>query len=128
MKRAIIRPMQTLRQARLLARLVLAWFVLALGVAVASPIVQPQSMELICSSGGAMKLIVKNADGGADEVRGHTLDCPLCLQGQAPLSVRQQPDLVFDAPQEPVLHPVSLAHEPGRSSAPLPPRGPPFLL
>ena len=39
--------MQTLRHAHLLARFVLVWFVCALGVAVASPMVHPQAMELV---------------------------------------------------------------------------------
>lgn len=44
--------MHRLRQARFLARLVLAWFALPLGVALASPLVQPQSLEMVCSGGG----------------------------------------------------------------------------
>ena len=75
--------MQALRHARFLARLVLAWFALSLGVAIASPLVNPQSMELVCATGGAMKLIVKNDDGTAAE-RSHTLDCPLCASVAAP--------------------------------------------
>ena len=60
----IIRRMQTLRHAHFLARFVLVWFALAIGVAIASPIVNPQAIELICSgSGGAMKLLVKSDDG-----------------------------------------------------------------
>lgn len=55
--------MQSLRRARLLARLVLAWFLLSLGVAVASPIVLPQSMQLVCSASGSVKLVVSSADG-----------------------------------------------------------------
>ena len=55
--------MQTLRHAHLLARFVLVWFVCALGVAVASPMVHPQAMELVCSSGGAVKLLVKTDNG-----------------------------------------------------------------
>lgn len=72
--------MQTLRHAHLLARLVLVWFVCALGVAVASPMVPPQAMELVCSSGGAVKLLVKT-DNGVQEMGAHSLDCPLCLVG-----------------------------------------------
>ena len=60
-----------------LGRLVLAWFALSLGVAVASPLVKPVAMELVCSSGGAAKLVVKGDDGTAQPA-GHLLDCPLC--------------------------------------------------
>jgi hypothetical protein len=117
--------MQTLRHARLLARLVLAWFVLSMGVAIASPLVQPQGIELVCSTGGAMKLIVKNADGTAQE-RGHTLDCPLCASGAAPPPVA--PSVVAQpSPLAHALQPLPAAHIAGRTAAPLPPRGPPAL-
>lgn len=120
---AIMQAMQALRHARFLARLVLAWFVLSLGVAIASPLVQPQSLELICASGGAMKLIVKNADGSAQE-RGHTLDCPLCASVAAPPPVAG-PRAVAPSPLAPALQPVPAAHIASRTAAPLPPRGPP---
>jgi hypothetical protein len=118
--------MQTLRQARFLARLVLAWFALALGVAIASPIVKPQAMELVCSSGGAVKLIVVG-DGDATGAPGHTLDCPLCLAGNAPPPSLALPDDALVAKQTPfrrVAHAEPLA---SRTAAPLPPRGPPAL-
>lgn len=119
--------MHFLRQARFLARLVLAGFVLSLGVAIASPLVQPQSLELICASGGAMKLIVKTADGGdADQTRGHTLDCPLCASVSAPPPV-QALAFEFDSPLAHALRPLVSAHIAGRTAAPLPPRGPPAL-
>lgn len=117
--------MQALRHARFLARLVLAWFVLSLGVAIASPLVQPQSLELICASGGAMKLIVKNADGSAQE-RGHTLDCPLCASVAAPPPVAG-PLTVAPSPLAQALQPLEAAHIASRTAAPLPPRGPPVL-
>ena len=74
--------MQRLRHAAFLARLVLAWFALSLGVAVASPVVKPQAVELVCA-GGAIKLLVKGGDD-VDESRSHTLDCPLCSGLDAP--------------------------------------------
>ena len=54
--------LQTLRHANRLARLVLAWFVLSVGVAIASPWVHPQSMDMVCSSAGTMKLLVSGDD------------------------------------------------------------------
>ena len=74
--------MQALRNASFLARLVLAWFALAVGVATASPVVKPKSMELLCSGGG-MKLLV-TSDDGSTPAPGHTLDCPLCVLLDAP--------------------------------------------
>ncbi len=117
--------MQTLRQARFLARLVLVWFALALGAAIASPLVKPQAIELVCASGGAMKLIVKSDDGGQTPAS-HTLDCPLCVTAGAPLpgvqpSVQQAPALAH------ALLPIVAAHIAGRTAAPLPARGPPAL-
>lgn len=117
--------MQTLRRAHTLARFVLVWFALSIGVAIASPIVKPQAMELICSSGGAVKLMVKSDDGGAQPI-GHTLDCPLCMISSAPPPAVR---LVVALPQ-PLAHalrPIPLAHIAGRTAAPLPARGPPAL-
>ena len=74
--------MQTLRRAHFLARLVLVWFALSLGVAAASPLVQPRVMELVCSSAGMVKILVQT-DDGMQEVSNHTLDCPLCLAAGA---------------------------------------------
>jgi len=118
----IIRSMQTLRHARFLARLVLAWFVLALGVAVASPLVKPQAMELVCSSAGSVKL-VKTGDDGS-QPSSHVLDCPLCLIASAP------PPAMVSLPQAAPLQAATLwagiaAHLASRAAAPLPPRGPP---
>jgi hypothetical protein len=117
--------MQTLRQARFLARLVLAWFALALGVAIASPIVKPQGIELVCSSGGAMKLIVKGEDG-TQTSSSHTLDCPLCATVGAPPPLARLP-VTPPSALAPALHPLVAAHIAGRAAAPLPPRGPPSL-
>ncbi len=115
--------MQALRRARYLASFTLVWFVLALGAAIAAPIVQPQSMELICSSGGVMKLVIKDASGG-EQQRSHTLDCPLCVHVATP---PQPVEFVseYDTPLSHALRPVVAAHIAGRTAAPLPPRGPP---
>ena len=75
--------MQHLRNAKLIARFVLVWFALSIGVAIASPMVKPQSMQLVCSGVGAMKVIVAGQDGKAP-VASHTLDCPLCACISAP--------------------------------------------
>ena len=79
--------MHALRSARTLARLVLVWFALSLGVAVASPLVNPQAMELICSGSGVIKVLVKTDDGVKEQSR-HMLDCPLCAAtGSPPLEL-----------------------------------------
>lgn len=118
--------MQTLRHARFLARLVLAWFVLSLSVAMASPIVQPQSTELVCSAGGVMKLIVKGDEAGK-EVKRHVLDCPLCASLAAPPpttrpQVEPPPARAYFGPSKGIVATVP------RAAAPLPARGPPAIL
>lgn len=117
--------MQRLRQARFLARLVLAWFALTIGIAVASPWVQPRSLELVCSGAGAMKLLVQG-DDGSTSFAGGTLDCPLCASLGAPPPM---------ASQAPVAHPPDLLASPRlaaapvvvATAAPLPARGPPLV-
>lgn len=116
--------MQRLRQARFLARLVLAWFALAIGIAVAAPLASSSSLELVCS-GGAMKLLVKAGDGGTPPTT-HTLDCPLCA------SVAPPPDAVPATaallPLGEVLRSIPAGVPAAQAAAPLPARGPPSLL
>jgi len=76
--------MQTLRNAHLIARFVLVWFALSIGVAIASPMVNPQSLQLVCSGSGSMKVISMDADGKSTSTVSHTLDCPLCASISAP--------------------------------------------
>lgn len=115
--------MQTLRRAHTLARFVLVWFALSIGAAIASPLIKPQAMELICSSSGAMKVLVKT-DEGAKELSGHTLDCPLCASISAPPPAAREntepaQPLAHVLPSFPATRIASLA------AAPLPARGPP---
>lgn len=118
--------MEPLRRARMLARLVLAWFVLSIGAAVASPAVNPQAMELVCSTGGGMKLLVKGDDGAAPVAGSHLLDCPACLPMVGPVPS------IATSPERPsalahVLRPVESARLAAVTAAPLPARGPPQL-
>ncbi len=120
----IIAIMQTLRNAHLIARFVLVWFAFSIGVAIASPIVKPQPMELICSGAGVMKLLVKT-DDGAKEVLTYTMDCPLCANNSAP------PPPVVRLTAEPlqplayVLRSLPAARLASLTAAPPPARGPP---
>ena len=117
--------MQILRHARLLARFVLVWFALSLGVAVASPIVSPQAAELICSGAGVMKLVVMT-DDGAKEVSGPVLDCPWCATGGAPLPPFH---VKFESlvPLGHVLQSIPPAIMVALTAAPPPARGPPSI-
>lgn len=118
-----MQTLQFLRQAHLLARFVLVWFALSIGVAIAAPLVQPQAMELICSGAGTMKLLVKTDDGSPAQ-SGHTLECPLCASLSAPPPVAR----LTAEPAQPLAHAlqsIPSAHIAERTAAPLPARGPP---
>lgn len=115
--------MQTLRTSLMLARLVLAWFALTFGVAVASPIVAPHTLVMLCSQEGA-KAIVIDADGKITTSKDHTLDCAFCIPAAAPPpSVAAVPPVSGRACHaEPHAAPAPVQAAAG---APLPPRGPP---
>lgn len=68
-----------------MARFVLAWFVLFVSASVASPLIKPVDLQLVCSALGASRLVDREAAGTEDGVsRGLTLDCPSCLPGLVP--------------------------------------------
>jgi hypothetical protein len=116
--------MQTLRQARQLTRFVLVWFALALGVAMASPLVSPKSIDLVCSSGGVMKLVA--SDDGDEAPSSSAMDCPLCMSlafPPAPLALQ----VVKPSPLSHALQPIAAAHIASATAPPLPSRGPPAL-
>lgn len=75
--------MYTPAQARRVARFMLAWLLLVLGVAVAAPLVQPQALQVVCSATGQMRALVVTDDGQAVPAHSH-LDCPLCVPVSAP--------------------------------------------
>lgn len=86
--------LQSLRRSHTLARLVLAWFVFAMGVAVAAPTVQPLDLGSICSAvspsqGGSAP------DGNAPASAHHTAQCVLCLGVGAPPAVAMAAPLDF---------------------------------
>lgn len=115
--------MELLRATRMITRLVLVWFALALGAAIASPLVKPQAMQLVCASGGALKLLVTGDDGG-EAASSHTLDCPLCATPAAPppTLARQVPP---PHPLAHVLRAIPAARMAALTRSPLPARGPP---
>jgi hypothetical protein len=116
--------MQSLRNAHRLARFVLVWFALSLGVAIASPLVKPQNVQLVCSASGSVKIIADGGDGDTGALR-NTLDCPLCAAVGAPPPQTFVPVLApatglgYALPQ-----PID-APDARRASSPFPPRGPP---
>lgn len=118
--------MNALRTLSVLRLWVLAWFVASMGVAMASPLVNPQSIEVICSGAGTIKLLVQTDDGSVD-MGSMGMDCPLCSIAGAPPSV---PTAFIPLPQ-PLAHavqPVQAARIAAITAAPLPARGPPASL
>lgn len=116
--------MQRLRNASLITRFVLVWFALAVGAAVASPLLNPQSTELICTGSGVMKMLVKNADGSSTEVVSRMLDCPLCATVSAPPPATQAIALLAQ-PLAHALQAIPAAIIAARTNTPPPARGPP---
>ncbi len=117
--------MQTLRNTPTIARLVLAWFALFLGVAIASPSVQPGSLQIICAAGGGMKMVDTHADGDATKLAA-SMDCPVCASVSAPPS----PSSAHFDPRSPLayaLQPLRAAHIASTTAPPLPSRGPPRI-
>ncbi len=118
--------MNALRTFSALRLLVLAWFVASMGVAIASPLVNPQPIEVICSGAGTIKLLVQT-DDGAVEMGSMGMDCPLCTIAGAPPAI---PPAFVPLPQ-PLAHavqPVEAARIAAITAAPLPARGPPASL
>ncbi len=112
--------MNRLRNAMQLTRFVLVWFALSVGVAIASPLVSPKGVDMVCSSAGAMKLVVQ----GDDEVANLTLDCPLCTAMSAPPPAFNT-TFTQPSPLAHVLQPIAAARMAAITAPPLPSRGPP---
>ena len=115
--------MQTLRRAHFLARFVLVWFALSIGVTIASPVVNPQPMQLICTGSGVMKVLVTTPDGMQEE-NSQSMHCPLCISVSAPppmLNLVVEPVL----PLSYAVQSIPAAVIAKLTAAPLPARGPP---
>ena len=107
-----------------LARLVLVWYVLFVGVSVLASSLQPKTLDVVCSSMGLMKVVVQGE--GNDSALSASMDCPLCAHA---------------TPAQPPPTVAALAHVPdarshivqrlpeavltARTAPPLPSRGPP---
>lgn len=116
--------MHALRTLRLLRRLVLAWFMGSLLVAGASPLLNPQSFELICSAAGTVKLVAQGDDGAAAELGAAAMHCPLCMvSGPPPAAVPVV--LPTPLPLGRALQSIPAARIAAATASPLPARGPP---
>ncbi len=117
--------LQTLRNAHLLTRLVLVWFALFIGISVASPLVKPQTAQMVCSAMGGMKMVMGD-DAGDSQKSSGGMDCPLCAHVSAPpppvsLGFETRSALAY------ALRAIPSAHIAWLTGSPLPPRGPPAL-
>lgn len=115
--------LHTLRNTPWLVKLALLWFVLTLGAAVASPMVNPQTERVICTSAGMLKVVLAD-DGSVTAATSDALFCPLCLLGAAPPPAR------VHAPQAShalglVRPSIQAARIAALTASPPPARGPP---
>ena len=111
--------MPSLRPSSALLRLVLACYLLVLGIAGVSPVVHPLRLEMVCHGDGVMTLVAVDHQAGQ-----HTLDCSLCLPAALPappLQIHQ----AFAPPLALALAPMRAAQIAARTGARFPPRGPP---
>lgn len=118
--------LQTLRRTRWLTRLVLVWFALFVGAAIASPMVKPVAGQMVCTSMGGMKMVVDDEAGRAAAPTA-SVDCPLC----APTPLPPPPPAHVANPPRGLPHALQslpAARIAGLTGAPLPPRGPPVPL
>ncbi len=115
--------MQSLRSSKFIAKLVLVWFALVLGSAIASTVIQPDHLQMVCATGGGMKLVDISSDDGELKASA-SMDCPLCASVTAPVPpltahFEKLSSLAL------ALHPIAAAHIASVTAPPLPSRGPP---
>lgn len=119
--------MQFLRSTPLIARLVLAWLVLFVGVSVARPIVKPSATQAICSAGGVVKLV--DLDGGDTDsgnlAMAPTLDCPLCGPMAHAVPVDDLPATQEASASQLFAGTDGTTRQAWTAHSPLPARGPP---
>ncbi|MEJ8855021.1 DUF2946 family protein [Variovorax robiniae] len=120
----MFRLLRHTRSLGLVGRGVLLWFMLSMGAAIASPIVHPQVVELVCSSVGAIKVIVQT-DDGAQELGASHMDCPLCVLTGAPPPATPLANLPVIQPLGHAVQSIPAARIAAATRAPLPARGPP---
>lgn len=119
--------MQTLRNQPLIARLMLGWFVLFVGVAVVSPMVHPVDLQIVCSASGQIRVFA-DAEDTAPAQGLHGLDCPACLTGMGPLPLLLPVVLSGLPPQHVPVSGSGLRQAGPILAASLPARGPPRFL
>lgn len=105
---------------------VLAWFVMALGAAAASPLLHSKTIEIVCAGVGATQMVV-HTEGGTVKWNPHFLDCPLCLVSGVPPMAASSLAPVFG----PLFHASAvlfISPVVAPTAVPPPARAPPFSL
>ena len=117
----------SLRNSKLIASLVLVWFALFLGSAIASSVMQPGSLQMVCSSDGGMKVVdTSNTEGDVQTPK--SMDCPLCASVAAPPPPCHGVAAPVPSALAHALQPLAAAHIASLTAPPLPSRGPPHSL
>ena len=84
---------------------VLAWFALTLLAAIASPLVQAQQFEIVCTGAGMVRMAAPVGHGDTVPPSPAAFDCPLCVPSSAlPSSLH-----TLSTPPWPHATPVALA-------------------
>jgi hypothetical protein len=99
------------------------WFAFFIGVAIASPIVNPTETQMVCTTAGGMKMVVSGEQGEESKLATN-MDCPLCAVVVFP-KPSCQASINKLSPLAHALHPVAAALIASRSAPPFPSRGPP---
>ncbi len=112
---------------RLLVRLVLAWYVLFVGVSVFAAALQPKTMDVVCSTMGIMKVVVQG-EGGDTQVSTN-MNCPLCAHATPALPPPTVAALVHvPDTRSHIVQRLPEAVLITSTAPPLPSRGPPELI
>ncbi|MEI7784169.1 MAG: DUF2946 family protein [Betaproteobacteria bacterium] len=116
----------SLRSA-LFVRIVLAWFALFVGSAIATPLIKPAPLQIICAGAGGMKLAPSDGDG-TEPTAGAGMECPLCSTGLLAAPPSPHAWVIEDHALAHALRPIAAAHIASAAAPPLPSRGPPDLI
>lgn len=113
--------LDSLRGSRLLASLSLMVLGLALMAAIASPWVNPRSVQMVCTYAG-MSFIVVDDKGEIARPTAPALDCPMCLPAALPPALLTVPSV---APQPLAQTAIAIARHAAQIRIQPPARGPP---
>lgn len=120
--------MTAFRTPTLLHRIVLAWWLLSLAVAFASPVVQPRGVERVCTAAGFVDVDLRTAptESGPVVPGSGGADCPMCLVPGVPPIENEVLVHMQARPLGRSLESIPAARLAAATASPLPARGPPL--